>query len=68
MPERDQMDRSTRRSGSRHAHVGVRAALAVGTKETLQYVDEVERVTGARVSLIATGFMPNRGIIDRRLW
>ena len=38
------------------------------TEETLQYVEEVERVTGARVSLIATGFMPNRGIIDRRLW
>lgn len=38
------------------------------TMETLQYVEEVERVTGARVSLIATGFMPNRGIIDRRLW
>ena len=38
------------------------------TEETLLYVEEVERVTGARVSLIATGFMPNRGIIDRRLW
>ena len=38
------------------------------TQETLQFVEEVERVTGARVSLIATGFMPNRGIIDRRLW
>ena len=38
------------------------------TDETLRYVEEVERVTGARVSLIATGFMPNRGIIDRRLW
>ena len=38
------------------------------TEETLQYVEEVERVTGARVSLISTGFMPNRGIIDRRLW
>ena len=38
------------------------------TEETLRYVEEVERVTGARVSLISTGFMPNRGIIDRRLW
>ena len=38
------------------------------TEETLRYVEEVERVTGARVSLISTGFMLNRGIIDRRLW
>lgn len=38
------------------------------TEETLQFIDEVERVTGARVSLISTGFMPHRGIIDRRSW
>jgi adenylosuccinate synthase len=38
------------------------------TEETLQFIDEVERVTGARVSLISTGFMPSRGIIDRRSW
>jgi len=38
------------------------------TEETLQYIDEVERVTGARVSLISIGFMPHRGIIDRRQW
>ena len=38
------------------------------TEETIRYVEEVERVAGARVSLISTGFMPNRGIIDRRLW
>jgi adenylosuccinate synthase len=38
------------------------------TPETLQFIDEMERVTGARVSLIATGFMPNRGIVDRREW
>lgn len=38
------------------------------TEETLRFIDEVERVTGARVSLISIGFMPHRGIIDRRLW
>lgn len=38
------------------------------TQETLQFIDEVERVTGARASLISTGFMPHRGIIDRRDW
>lgn len=38
------------------------------TDETLQFIDEVERVTGARVSLISTGFMRDRGIIDRRAW
>jgi adenylosuccinate synthase len=38
------------------------------TEETLQFIDEIERVTGARVSLISTGFMPHRGIIDRRSW
>lgn len=38
------------------------------TDETIQFIDEVERVTGARVSLISTGFMRYRGIIDRRDW
>ncbi len=38
------------------------------TEETLGLIAEIERVTGARVSLIATGFMPHRGIIDRRQW
>jgi adenylosuccinate synthase len=38
------------------------------TEETLQFIDEIERVTGARVSLIATGFMRDRGVIDRRAW
>ena len=38
------------------------------TQDTLRYVEEVEHVTGARVSLISVGFMPSRGIIDRRLW
>jgi adenylosuccinate synthase len=38
------------------------------SEETIQFIDEVESVTGARVSLIATGFMPRRGIIDRRQW
>jgi adenylosuccinate synthase len=38
------------------------------TEETLGLIAEIERVTGARVSLIATGFMQHRGIIDRRQW
>jgi len=38
------------------------------TEDTIRFVDEIERVTGARVSLIATGFMPHRGVIDRRQW
>ena len=38
------------------------------TEETIQFIDEIERVTGARVSLISTGFMRDRGIIDRRAW
>lgn len=38
------------------------------TEETIRFIDEIERVTGARVSLIATGFMPHRGVIDRRQW
>lgn len=38
------------------------------TDETIRFVDEVERVTGARVSLIATGFDSRRGVIDRRQW
>lgn len=38
------------------------------TEETISFIDELERVTGGRVSLISTGFMPHRGIIDRREW
>jgi adenylosuccinate synthase len=38
------------------------------TEDTIRFVDEIERVTGARVSLISTGFMPHRGVIDRRSW
>lgn len=38
------------------------------TQGTLRFIDEIERVTGARVSLVATGFMPHRGVIDRRQW
>jgi adenylosuccinate synthase len=38
------------------------------TEETIQFIEEIERVTGARVSLISTGFMQYRGIIDRREW
>lgn len=37
------------------------------SSETISFINEVERVAGARVSLIATGFH-NRSIIDRRSW
>ncbi len=37
------------------------------TPETLQFVEEVESVSGAAVSLIATNFS-ERSIIDRRTW
>lgn len=36
-------------------------------EETINFIQEVERVTGAAVSLISTGFS-NRSIIDRRHW
>ena len=35
--------------------------------ETISFIHEIERVSRARVSLIATGFNP-RSIIDRRSW
>lgn len=35
--------------------------------DTIRFIQEIERVSGARVSLIATGFNP-RSIIDRRSW
>ncbi len=40
------------------------------TQKTLMFIDAVERVTGARVSLISTGFLQysNRPLIDRRTW
>jgi adenylosuccinate synthase len=38
------------------------------TEPTISFIEEVERVTGAKVSLISTGFMQHRGIIDRRQW
>jgi len=38
------------------------------TEETIQFIEEVERVTGAHVSLISTCFMQYRGVIDRRTW
>ncbi len=37
------------------------------TEETINFIQEVERVTGTPASLIATGFS-NRSIIDRRAW
>jgi len=36
-------------------------------KSTINFIGEIERVTGARVSLIATGFS-SRSIVDRRSW
>lgn len=40
------------------------------TDKTLRFIDEIERVTGARVSLISCGFMQysHRTLIDRRTW
>ena len=35
--------------------------------DTINFIQEVERVSGGRVSLISTGFNP-RSIIDRRSW
>ena len=37
------------------------------TPDTIEMVEEIERVTGARVSLISTGF-ELRKVIDRRRW
>ena len=40
------------------------------SKGTLQFIDELERVTGGRVSMISVGFeqYSTRGLIDRREW
>ncbi len=37
------------------------------TSDTLRFVEEIERVSGAPVSLISTRFH-SRSIIDRRVW
>jgi len=37
------------------------------TRETINFVEEIERVSGAPVSLISTRFH-YRSIIDRRIW
>ena len=37
------------------------------TPETLNFIQEVERIAGVQVSVIATGFN-NRSVIDRRSW
>jgi adenylosuccinate synthase len=37
------------------------------TPETIKFIDEVERVAGVPVSLVATGFN-QRSVIDRRAW
>ena len=37
------------------------------TEETIHFIDEIERVAGARVSLISVAFNA-RSVIDRRLW
>lgn len=38
------------------------------TRHTREFVEEVELVTGAPVSLLSTGFGDGRGLIDRRPW
>jgi adenylosuccinate synthase len=38
------------------------------TEDTISFIEEVERVAGAKVSLVSTGFMQHRGVIDRRAW
>lgn len=38
------------------------------TEDTIRFIEEVERVAGAPVSLISHGFFPHRGLIDRRHW
>jgi adenylosuccinate synthase len=38
------------------------------TPETIQFVEEVERVAGAPVSLISTGFEKRPALVDRRRW
>jgi adenylosuccinate synthase len=41
----------------------------VETAETIMFIEEIERVTAAPVSLISTRFdYPYRSIIDRRAW
>jgi adenylosuccinate synthase len=37
------------------------------TPETIRFIDEIERVSGAPVSMVATGFN-NHSVIDRRAW
>jgi adenylosuccinate synthase len=37
------------------------------TEDTIDFIEEIERVSGARVSLISTGF-DQRNLIDRRDW
>lgn len=37
------------------------------TPETIQFIDEVERVAGVPVTMVATGFN-QRSVIDRRAW
>ncbi len=34
------------------------------TPGPIRFIDEIESVTGARVSLISTGFMQYRGIVE----
>jgi adenylosuccinate synthase len=38
------------------------------TEDTLRFIEEVEKVASAPVSLIATRFHPERSVIDRRNW
>ncbi len=38
------------------------------TPKTLHFIEEVERVAGAPVSLVSTGFTKRPAIVDRRTW
>lgn len=38
------------------------------TSETIQFIEEVEQVAGAPVSLVSTGFDRRPSIVDRRAW
>jgi adenylosuccinate synthase len=38
------------------------------TRPTMNFIDEVERVAGAPVSLVSTGFTQRPAMVDRRTW
>ena len=38
------------------------------TPETINFIEEVERVAGAPVTMVSTGFDRRPSIVDRRAW